>query len=660
MEAYELPILEKIEVQKIDKDINQIISGNVWKVINDKGYSESIIFKNDGTFLQNIDGMTTKGTYEVLEEFGMLHIICGLTGMILSPLFETKSILVWRLEGTSRYVFFVKRVNYEFQVSTYEELCYVFKEQYEIQENDKREILIKQDEDIRQKKIAEKNKIAYLESITHNGHQFVDLGLPSGTMWAKCNVGAYRPESCGSTFDWGEIESKEKHIREYKWDGGINKDGKFNIVGRPYKNNRLLLEYDAANANWGGDWRMPTKEEIQELLDNCKIIEERFGFSCVSCNNGNSIFFPKITSYDCIHHCSGGTFIASSNINTDVKSVDEYFYYPSVTPKVYILGIMLKAIIWPSAHFFNEYNKKIEIREDRDFKDMLIRPVFNEKIYTVVFHICDDSNNIISLKVLSSEILIIPGTPILLENFIFDSWNTKPDGKGKTFKYGDEFQVFGNIEFYAQWESCEDINYIEARGIRFVDLGLSSGILWSINNYGANSQGEHGVYRSWGGMFPKSGIEGYTVDAYALRDMFIGIEEEHINELREGLECYRKVSGFWRDAKAVSKHKWPQVPTKKQFEELYNECIWEESIINAYKVHGWIVRSKKNRNAIFLPAVGYIDGRKQVDNEKLILWTRTIDENVNMAYVGGDSITRISSKDRFLGLQIRLVLEKED
>jgi hypothetical protein len=102
------------------------------------------------------------------------------------------------------------------------------------------------------------------------------------------------------------------------------------------------------------------------------------------------------------------------------------------------------------------------------------------------------------------------------------------------------------------------------------------------------------------------------------------------------------------------------VPTKKQFEELYNECIWEESIINAYKVHGWIVRSKKNRNAIFLPAVGYIDGRKQVDNERLMLWTRTIDKNVNMAYVGGDSITRISSKDRFLGLQIRLVLEKED
>lgn len=101
-----------------------------------------------------------------------------------------------------------------------------------------------------------------------NGHEYVDLGLPSGTLWATCNVGATTPEGYGNYFAWGETATK----KTYNWstyfdtsDGG----GTFTKYNRDGGKTVLDLEDDAAHVNWGGSWRMPTKEECWELLDNC-------------------------------------------------------------------------------------------------------------------------------------------------------------------------------------------------------------------------------------------------------------------------------------------------------------------------------------------------------------------------------------------------------
>ena len=104
--------------------------------------------------------------------------------------------------------------------------------------------------------------------IETNGHECVDLGLPSGTLWATCNVGATTPEGYGDYFAWGETSTKET----YNWstyfdtsDGGTIFT-KYNInAGKTV----LDPEDDAAHVNWGGSWRMPTQAEWQELLDNC-------------------------------------------------------------------------------------------------------------------------------------------------------------------------------------------------------------------------------------------------------------------------------------------------------------------------------------------------------------------------------------------------------
>lgn len=93
------------------------------------------------------------------------------------------------------------------------------------------------------------------------GHQYVDLGLPSGTKWATMNIDATCFFDYGSHFEWGAINPQES----FKWDDGKtlgNSEAVENISGNP--------KYDAATAMWGESWRLPTKEEVEELVDKCE------------------------------------------------------------------------------------------------------------------------------------------------------------------------------------------------------------------------------------------------------------------------------------------------------------------------------------------------------------------------------------------------------
>lgn len=121
-----------------------------------------------------------------------------------------------------------------------------------------------------------------------NGHEWVDLGLESGTLWATCNVGAETPESYGSYFAWGETESKANYdLSTYKymdhskdsWEGYTKytkKDGQtsgvwYNSEGNFIGDNKTELEDadDVAVQTWGGNWQMPTNSMQEELRDQC-------------------------------------------------------------------------------------------------------------------------------------------------------------------------------------------------------------------------------------------------------------------------------------------------------------------------------------------------------------------------------------------------------
>ena len=117
--------------------------------------------------------------------------------------------------------------------------------------------------------------MAKKKNINANGYEYVDLGLPSGTLWATMNVGSDKPSDAGLYFAWGdkkgytaeqiEKEKKEFSWNDYKFAPENTKTTKYNTAG-----DKMQLMDDAAHVLMGGDWHIPTPEQIQELIDNTK------------------------------------------------------------------------------------------------------------------------------------------------------------------------------------------------------------------------------------------------------------------------------------------------------------------------------------------------------------------------------------------------------
>ena len=138
-----------------------------------------------------------------------------------------------------------------------------------------------------------------------DGHQYVDLGLPSGTLWATCNIGASKPEDYGDYFAWGETEPKNTYTwGTYKWcNGSYNTLTKY-CVNSSYGtvDNRTVLdpEDDAASVNWGPLWCIPSKEQQDELREKCSwkwTTQNGVKGQLVTGPNGNTMFLPASGYY---------------------------------------------------------------------------------------------------------------------------------------------------------------------------------------------------------------------------------------------------------------------------------------------------------------------------------------------------------------------------
>ena len=143
---------------------------------------------------------------------------------------------------------------------------------------------------------------------TISGHEYVDLGL--SVKWATCNVGAHKPEDYGNYYvPWPKTSPYTDERTER------NKE----LCSSNSNNVKGDLKHDAARANWGGTWRLPTKEECRELSEKCvwEWTEHNGVKGCkVTGANGNSIFLP-----------AAGVRYGSSHFNTGTDG-----YYLSSTP----------------------------------------------------------------------------------------------------------------------------------------------------------------------------------------------------------------------------------------------------------------------------------------------------------------------------------------
>ncbi len=187
-----------------------------------------------------------------------------------------------------------------------------------------------------------KNETPDDEGGMHNSHAYVDLGLPSGLLWATCNIGANSPEIKGDYYSWGEISTKDYYSESNTDAYGVSMN---DISGN--------AQYDVARYNWGGSWRMPTKDEMQELLDNCNWTESKQngvdGYNLTSKINGKSLFFPLSGYYfGSSYYSSTSVYSWASSPSSSNEYADNLHIYSgnsSVTVSRRCYGQNVRAVV---------------------------------------------------------------------------------------------------------------------------------------------------------------------------------------------------------------------------------------------------------------------------------------------------------------------------
>jgi hypothetical protein len=176
----------------------------------------------------------------------------------------------------------------------------------------------------------------------------VDLGLPSGLKWAKCNLGAESPEQYGDYYSWGETSVKDSYESSdytlYDSDGNMIKYNESDSL------TTLLPEDDAATVNLGGQWRMPTRDEFIELIEECSVQDHTINNIpglLFTGPNGNSIFLPHAgywaSDNDPDEVFEHGYYWTSSiedgsavAVNTEIGNIEQFnddrYYGQSVRP----------------------------------------------------------------------------------------------------------------------------------------------------------------------------------------------------------------------------------------------------------------------------------------------------------------------------------------
>lgn len=160
----------------------------------------------------------------------------------------------------------------------------------------------------------------------------IDLGLPSGTKWACCNVGADIPEAYGGYYAWGETEEKDI----YDWSTYIFSDGSMDTC-HDIGSDIAGTEYDVAHIQWGASWVMPSQDQIQELLNKCSCTWTRINGvngDLFTGPNGGTIFLPEADFWrnGRVNSADPDFDIGDSNRETDDLPSAGYYWSSTLRP----------------------------------------------------------------------------------------------------------------------------------------------------------------------------------------------------------------------------------------------------------------------------------------------------------------------------------------
>ena len=157
----------------------------------------------------------------------------------------------------------------------------------------------------------------------------IDLGLPSGTKWACCNVGATTPEGYGCYYAWGETMEKEI----YDWTTYIHCDGSMETC-HDIGSDIAGSEFDVAHVLWGSFWVIPTQDQIQELVCNCSCTWTRrndVNGDLFTGPNGCTVFLPESDFWRKGHDNGGVIDSINNDLNRGTDELPSAGYYWSST-----------------------------------------------------------------------------------------------------------------------------------------------------------------------------------------------------------------------------------------------------------------------------------------------------------------------------------------
>ena len=432
---------------------------------------------------------------------------------------------------------------------------------------------------------------------------YVDLGLPSGIKWADRNVGATKPWEYGDHFAWGETSTKDNYSEETYSHAKVIRAS---YVIAKYKGSDysiLLAEDDAATAKWGGEWRMPTKEERDELYEYCNWewttkngVE---GYKVTSKQNGNSIFLPLAGCIDGDWTNTAYGFYWTSTVNTENT--------------------------W-NAYDINFTSSSVLMNDDVRVYGRSVRPVYGPRaavmpvvVTSAVTQITENSavlggNVTYDGNVTVTERGVVYSTspnPVItnLNNFIRPcGWGTGEFTYNATtlqanttyyvraYAKNEKGTSYGaEVSFTTKSSSSSDHTGTE-NGHGYVDLGLS--VKWAICNVGASKPEDYGDHFAWGETTTKSvyGWSTYnwcngtssTLTKYNTSNIYGTVDQKTKLELSDDAARVNW-GGKWR------------MPTYDEFLELREKCTWKWTTQNGVK--GYMITN--NGNSMFLPAAGY-------------------------------------------------------
>ena len=414
--------------------------------------------------------------------------------------------------------------------------------------------------------------------------QYVDLELPSGTLWGICNVGADSPEEYGDYFAWGETQPKDT----YSWSTYQHCNGSYSTLTK-YCNNSswgyngftdnlttLLPEDDAATANWGSDWRMPTKEEWQELYQNTAhtwTTQNGVYGRLFTASNGNSLFLPAAGCYRW-----GGEL--------DNAGSDGYYWSSSLEPEFNAWGGDMASWIFfiSRSHFFISLEERISGQSVRSVR-------------------C--KNSIINVTANPSDCGLVSGGGSYMDHTSCTVFATANEGYAFTWwsEDGEVVSTDASYSFVVNGNRNLMANFVATGEHSYVDLGLPSGTLWATCNVGADVPEEYGDYFAWGETLPK--------------DYYEWSNYQHCNGTETTLTKYITEPDYSYDFEIVdylttllpeddaATANWGadwRVPTVEEWEELLENTTYSWTFLNG--VYGRIFTAS-NGNSIFLPATDY-------------------------------------------------------